>query len=221
MNKKILVFDTETSGLVKKDEPILSKQPYIVQYAHALIDVGNGHWDVEETWNKMFQIPINMPRRAQEVHGISAERVKGKIYIYSVLDQILSRLEEADIIAGHNVRFDMNMLFVEAKRIGQQERVKALAPKLVDTMKESKNIVGAKNKRGALKNPNLQEAYKYFHGENFDGAHDALADVMATAKVLKALYMENILSLTTPHDEGGSGEVEADIKRPRKTEKGV
>ena len=219
MHKKILVFDTETNGLVKKEERDLSKQPYIVQYAHALIDVGRKHWDVEETWNKLFQVPVNIPQRASEIHGIYKERLEGKLYIYSVMEDILQRMEAADIIAGHNIRFDMNMLYVEAQRIGEQARVVALKEKLVDTMTSSKDAVQAVNKRGHRKNPNLQEAYKHFYGEEFDGAHNALADVMATAKVLKALYKEKILSFTDSHgaeepNKGGCTEIEVDIKRP-------
>lgn len=222
MNKKILVYDTETSGLVSKDQKDISKQPYIIQYAHALIDVSKHNWDVEETWNKLFQVPIDIPKRASEIHGIYKDRLEGKLYIYSVMEDILQRMEAVDIIAGHNVRFDMNMLYVEAQRIGQQARVVALKDKLVDTMTSSKDVVQAVNKRGHRKNPNLQEAYKHFYGEEFDGAHNALADVMATAKVLKALYKEKILSFTNNHGaiiiEEGYSKTESNIKEPRKAE---
>lgn len=39
--------------------------------------------------------------------------------------------------------------------------------------------------KGKYKWPKLQEAYRFCFGEDFEGAHDALADVRATARVLQ------------------------------------
>lgn len=57
-------------------------------------------------------------------------------------------------------------------------------------MKMAKQIVKAplteKQKAcgfGGYKNPNLQEAYKHFFGVEFEGAHDAMADVRACRDV--------------------------------------
>lgn len=194
--KRLLVFDTETSGLVKKSENDSRKQPYIVQYAHNIVETNGRFWHIEETINKYFHVPVHIPKNATEIHGITNNMLVGRVMIYAVLDEILKKMEAVDVIAGHNVAFDMNMLFVEAKRIGEQERVKALEPKLVDTMKESKETVQAKGKTGKLKNPKLVEAYHHFTGRELIDAHDAMADVDATTEVLKHLYKHKILTLT-------------------------
>lgn len=173
----------------------MRKQPYIVQYAHNIVETNGKFWHIEESLNKYFHVPVHIPQKAVDIHGITNDMLVGRVMIYAVLHDILRKMEVVDVIAGHNVGFDMNMLFVEAKRIGEQQRVVELEPKLIDTMKESKDAVQATGKTGKLKNPKLVEAYRHFTGRELVDAHDAMADVDATTEVLKHLYKNKILNI--------------------------
>ena len=54
-------------------------------------------------------------------------------------------------------------------------------------MRESKEIVGALDKRGRIKYPKLIEAYKFFFNKDLDRAHSANADAVATLEIYLAL----------------------------------
>jgi len=191
-----MVFDTETSGLVSKKQTDLSKQPHIIQYAHAIIDTDGKYFDVEEVKNKLFKIPIKIPKRSMDVHGITDERIKRKEAIFTEILGIRKKMEEVDFIVGHNVTFDMNMVWLELSRVGgQEEFIESTRDKLLDTMKVSKQLVQATDKNGRLKYPRLDELYVHFFGEDFENSHDALADVDATLECFKQLVNENLIDL--------------------------
>ncbi len=72
-------------------------------------------------------------------------------------------------------------------------------PQCLDTMKHSKTIVNAKNKKGALKNPKLSELYMHLYGTIMDdnNSHTADYDVKITHMCCKKMK-ENSLDIVPP-----------------------
>jgi DNA polymerase III epsilon subunit-like protein len=98
---KLLLLDTETTGLAAVDQPI--------ELAMCLYEVqGNGQSvrQIDSYVGKRCPtVPINP--RAQKVHGISIADLVGLDFNF---DKINNLVESADFIVAHNARFDHRML---------------------------------------------------------------------------------------------------------------
>jgi len=129
-----------------------------------------------------------IPDEAADIHGISTERALAEGEdLKSVLEEFLNIAEPATLLVCHNMQFDIPVISQEFDRAG-------LDPDLENkdvycTMVESTNVCKLPWYPGSPKYkwPKLIEAYRHFYGEDFEDAHDALADVRACKAVYAAL----------------------------------
>lgn len=159
---KIIVIDTETTGTnVLKDE--------IIQiYAREII---KGRPGKEFHYYLKNSLPVGL---SEAVHGLSDEflRQQGQEPKKTLLE--LKKFIGSDIIAGHNINFDLSMIVENGKRNGVEFNIK----EYYDTLDLARRLIEAENYRlSALANLlGLTRA-----------THDAQADVMATADLLEIL----------------------------------
>ena len=155
----VIVVDTETTGLSASTDRVIEVAVVNLQgnvIFHSLIDPG---------------IPI--PKEITGITGITDEHVKGMPSFESVASNIADIIEAADVFIGHNPSFDRAMLIAEFMRA----RVAVKFPTLLCT-KRIWDKYEPKEKR------NLMNTYKRFVSrDGFDGAHGALADAQACARV--------------------------------------
>ena len=180
-----LIFDTETTGLpLLKNAPLTNfdNWPRMVQIAWQLHDeLGN----FVESQNHIvrpdgFEIPIN----AKMVHGISTEyALEHGEPLKDVLDMFLEACKKAKYLVGHNINFDLSVVGCEFLR----DRGENPLPnwKVIDTCTEKTanycQFPGGSH--GKFKFPKLIDFHKLLFGEDFSSAHNACADVEATARV--------------------------------------
>jgi len=181
-----LFFDTETTGLpidYKAHVHDVNNWPRLVQLAWIAFD-GSGK-EVASRNHIITPISFEIPEAASDIHGITQEMaVMQGIPIQRALGEFWVAVQMSHILVGFNVNFDRKVTGAEFIRSGMEEVYEHM--KTMDrycTMFKSTNIckipqVG----RGGYKWPKLQELHKYLFDEEFDGAHDALADVRATAR---------------------------------------
>ena len=191
-----LVFDTETTGLpLDKNAPLsnFDNWPRVVQIAWQIHDEKGKFVKAENHIIKPegFIIPIN----ASMVHGISTEHALNVGEdLKDVLDIFLNALNEVKYVVGHNVSFDLNVTACEYLRVKGINPFKGM--NIIDTCTEkTANFC----KIGALKNgrhkfPALREIHQLLFNEGFDMAHNASADVEATARVFLELIRINVLN---------------------------
>lgn len=212
---KILIYDTETSGLYEPSMPSKHPdQPHIVQVAAQLVDA---HCNVLEEFEAIVKPDgWTIPGEATEIHGITTERAMDEGFPEDeVLHQLLSMQSRASMRVGYNQPFDSRIV-----RIGLYRHARiALNPGLdpayghgiddlgippdatddelrelvadwwyygvaqFDTMRAIASASGHKGR----KYMKLAEAYEFCTGERMTGAHVAMNDVRATAKVLQYL----------------------------------
>ncbi|NPA42791.1 MAG: DNA polymerase III subunit alpha [Chlorobi bacterium] len=190
-----LIFDTETTGLPEKGVPFteISAWPRMVQIAWQLHDdegrlVEHGDFLVRPEG-------FNIPFEAQRKHGISTElaSAEGKP-LEEVLDAFEQVLAKADFLVGHNLSFDIDVLSAEFIRTGRDYGPLRSKP-VIDTMSEATaefcQLPGGKGKR--FKFPRLGELYQILFNETFDHAHNATADVEATARAFFELVRRGII----------------------------
>ena len=185
-----LFIDTETTGLpLNNNLPYtdLKNWPYLVQVALIIEDDNYGILAKRNIILKPNGYTI--PESATKIHGISNERAvkngEDRDKVISFLDLALYK---SDIIIGHNVSFDLNVIKSEIIRTKGIENALFKKKKhiVIDTMKMGRNICKIPNlsfhTRLSLPNkyPKLDELYYKLFNKHFNNQHDAMADVQAT-----------------------------------------
>lgn len=197
---RVLVFDTETSGLPLFKEPSEDpRQPHICELAALLFD--NETRELVETFHALVkQDGWDVEPEAFKAHGITKERsmAEGLDESY-VVRKFFALQAGADVRVAHNESFDQRIIriglkrFVEAEDEVQRDTIcdAFKARPSYCTMKTSTLILAlpateamrASGRGTWKKSPSLAEAYRYFFGTDFEGAHSALADAKACARV--------------------------------------
>lgn len=117
----VLVFDTETTGLINKSLlPLqykdLELHPYITQLSAVLYDVDNQK--VKKVFNTYVKIPkhVEIPEIVQQLTGITREKCDGGMEIGEALATFYKMYLKCDAIAAHNMWFDSKMIRIESMR---------------------------------------------------------------------------------------------------------
>lgn len=185
---KILFFDTETTGLPKYyNEPYtnIDNWPRLVQLSWIIED--SEQKELEERDFIIKPDGFIIPEKATKIHHIRhdwAER-NGKD-LFTVLHEFYSYLIEADLLVGHNIEFDINIVAAEFFRLGNKfPELKKCAKQLDSmpifcTMETGAYYTKIETYNGEYKWPKLIELYRHLFGHDFKGAHNSLDDIRAT-----------------------------------------
>lgn len=196
---KIFVFDTETTWFIDKKETNLDKQPKIVQFAWILWKLENGKFSEIERVNILINPKIPIPFPASQVHHIYDVDVKDKQEIYEKIDEIMGFINESDVIIGHNIEYDEDMIKLELKRLWQDYKYN---PKqVICTMKTTVDFCAILWNRDRFKYPKLGELHKKLFWEYFIWAHDAMVDVEATLDCFLELVNREVLQIEKKEHE--------------------
>lgn len=163
---RITVFDTETTGFPVR-EGRLDQQPYIVQFASITGEIDDaGIYQEISRENIIIKPPISIPFGASQVHGLYDRDVEDKNPLSHHIDLILKVLHSADIVAGHNVEYDEEVLGYELERLGRKGEY---APaKSLCTMRSSTDYCKLQGRGFSYKPPKLAELHKFLFGEFFE-----------------------------------------------------
>jgi DNA polymerase-3 subunit epsilon len=118
---RVLVFDTETTGLPKSkliSPDTLHLWPYVVQLSFVIYDTNLN--DIVEAKDYIINLKegVLIPQESTNIHGITNEISSSKgLAIEEVLNVFFYYLRNVDLLIGHNVSFDINMLKIELLRI--------------------------------------------------------------------------------------------------------
>ena len=134
--RRVLLFDTETTGLMPKrprngDFPPNEAYPYIMQLSWVIYNLSTN--TIEESVNEYVKIPesVAISPEATKVHGITRNvcREKGKP-IVPLLAKFFVSYMKCDCIVAHNLSFDSELVRKEMWRnrvgltmVASQERV--------------------------------------------------------------------------------------------------
>lgn len=183
----LLFFDTETTGKGNFRAPASHpSQPHIVQLAAILFEDGG----TERGTLSVLIKPDGwiIPDEAAAIHGITTEMaLAGGIPIMSALAVFSNFLHLTDRIVAHNIDFDTLIVSADLARLTSpgarkcEERLKVTP--MYCTMKNTMQICQLPGQYGDYKWPKLTEAHKHLFGADIEGAHDAMADVRACARI--------------------------------------
>jgi DNA polymerase III subunit epsilon len=162
-----IVLDTETTGLeVDKD--------------HRIIEIGCIELLNRRVTGRTFHRYLNPERAidvgAQQVHGLSLERLAPEPKFVEIAPQFLEFVQGAELII-HNAPFDVAFLNAELRRLGDQAADIAAICSVLDTLVLARNMhPGQRNNLDALcKRYGVDNSQRDLHGALLDAR--ILADV--------------------------------------------
>lgn len=192
-----LIFDTETTGLPQNfSAPItdLENWPRLVQLAWQHHDetgklLSSGNFIVKP---EGFTIPYN----SEKIHGISTKRAQEEGEdLEFVLHEFRKAIDEAHFLIGHNVGFDEKVMGAEFLR---KKIPSAIMDKnKIDTKDDGTNYCKIEGGRG-YKWPTLTELHWKLFDKGFEDAHDAAADVEATARIFLEMVRLGVTTVNFP-----------------------
>jgi DNA polymerase III epsilon subunit-like protein len=183
-------FDTETTGLpLNWNAPVsdLNNWPRMIQVGYIIYDLEGNHIETKEYIIRPENFEI--PEESSNIHGITTDKALAEgIELSIVLNELHQKITSSTIVVAHNISFDEKILGAEflRKNLNNVLDIK----RKICTMKSSVNYCAIPNQYGKYKWPKLEELHKKLFNKNFDNAHNALADIQATADCfwkLKAL----------------------------------
>lgn len=198
--KKILFFDTETNGVpvdYKASYTDVNNWPRVIQLAW-LLTTSTG--EVLSEGNYLIKPDgWEMPTEQFWIdNGFSQEKsMADGIPIVEALDAFYKDKLQADILVAHNLNFDHRIVWAEFIRAGKEPRS---GMHKICTMMKSTNYCKIPAKRG-YKWPKLEELYEFLFKDSFDNAHDAMADITATAECFFELVNRGVISLEIPEEK--------------------
>ena len=185
---RVLILDTETTGLPEGKNISLyntQKWPYVIQLSYIIFDTEEN--EVVHTFDSVIKLDdsVEISEKSISMHGVTRERsqTEGAI-MKGALEELNDNLKTIDLIVGHNISFDKQIMIVENIR----NNVFSLFPKkrLFCTMKEYKENCDIKKERPDgtryAKYPTLCELYEKLFGTKPDNLHNSYVDVLVCAR---------------------------------------
>jgi DNA polymerase III subunit epsilon len=174
ITRPLVCLDVETTGKVVGVDRIIQ------------IGVARVHPQVEgaepiepREWSSLVDPQLPIPMEASHVHKISNEQVAGAPTWASLAGMLVEGLSGCDFI-GQNVKFDLRFLEAEFARVGRSWSY------------EGAGILDTKRIDEILAPRTLAALVKKYLGEEITDAHEALADVQWTVKVLRHMLANNL-----------------------------
>ena len=131
-------------------------------------------------WNYVARCQQPMNPSASEVNGLKDEDLAGCPKFHEVVDEVVEWLADSDLAGFNSAKFDLPMLAEEI------ERVRLFLNRNIDLDLHEKKMVDVQTIYHAMEPRNLRAAYRFYcGGRDFENAHTAEADTIATYEVLK------------------------------------
>ena len=163
LKNPIIFFDVETTGI-----NVLTDR--IVEIAVLKI-YPNGK---EEMKSSKINPKIPIPEKVSQIHGIYDKDIENCPTFKQIAKQLAYFMEGCDIAGYNSNKFDIPLLAEEFMRAG------------VDFDMRKRKFIDVQNIYHKMEKRNLSAAYKFYCGQELEGAHSATTDTKATYEILKA-----------------------------------
>jgi DNA polymerase-3 subunit epsilon len=182
----IVVFDTETTGLTKNRTVRLDRQPEVIEFYAALVDLDAGPAPLED-YHTLIRPTVEYPMTdwtiTQTKTKISNEELKDAPAFGEVADTIhdfLAHPRPGNL--AHNLSFDRDMIEIELERLKR----KIVWPLVsVCTVEQTVHLRGRRLNQTAL--------HEFLFQKGFDNAHRAKADSGALINIAVELRKRGII----------------------------
>ncbi|MBO5635367.1 MAG: 3'-5' exonuclease [Bacteroidales bacterium] len=196
LKRPLLFFDIESTGLNIVSDCIVE-----LSFVKVFPDT---HHEIKTwrvcPWDYATQTQKKMDPRASEVNGIKDEDLVGEKKFIEIVTEVVDWLKDSDLAGFNSAKFDLPLLAEEIERVRAYCKNRIADPKVPEAKKakaremlssldidlHSKQMVDVQTIYHYMEPRNLRAAYRFYcGGEDFENAHSAEADTMATYEVLK------------------------------------
>ncbi|MBR4480241.1 MAG: 3'-5' exonuclease [Bacteroidales bacterium] len=195
LNRPLLFFDIESTGLNIATDGIieLSFVKVMPEGGAPLIKT----WKIKP-WDYRNHRVIPISPSASEVNGVKDEDLVNCPKFIEVLPEVAEWLAGSDLAGFNSTKFDLPLLAEEIERVRDYCNTRMKDPKASLKAKEMLDcieridlhdckMVDVQNIYHHMEPRNLKAAYRFYcGGKDFENAHTAEADTVATYEVLKA-----------------------------------
>lgn len=224
----VLCFDTETSGLFKKNE-----SPYILQMSWCIYDtLGQAIIKMSDTY---ICVPdtVVITDEITAINGATRAKCNAGVSIVVALKQFYEDFQHCGLIVAHNIEFDKRMVMTEWARHRDEMDCQfdvMFSPTWLITnnikMKCTQSIgtnlcrLTLPNRSG-YKYPKLVELYQFLFHETPENLHNSMVDILVCLRCfLKMHYQYDIDSkifhrITEYYMKSGQSEKRAELLNAR------
>ena len=174
---KLVLFDTETTGLVySRDE--------IIEFAAVVVEQQNGELIVTEEYDELIALSPGgfVPPKIAELTGISNEDLRERGIPKTQLCQDIARMIAGNtLLLAYNAHFDLSFLFYLLLRDGDPTILKG---------KDKLDLLTVYKDRHTYPHKLCSAIEVYGLSGKVVNSHRAVDDVLATVEVMKAMAAE-------------------------------
>jgi DNA polymerase III epsilon subunit-like protein len=186
----------------------LNLWPHIVQFSYVIYDTILN--DIVESSDSIVKLEdgITIPEDSTKIHGITYESSqKNGINIKLILNEFFCHLRNVDLLVGHNISFDINMIKVELLRFIYETKYNILEDEvkahkynlhfltnyknICCTLQESIDLCNIKaiDKFGKeyVKFPKLLELHQKLFESTPNNLHNSFNDILVTLRCFMKL----------------------------------
>jgi len=178
---RVIIFDTETTGLLKPSSAPLEKQPKIIELGALAVNLSGVLGELSQLLDPEQEIDPKITK----ITGIKQEQLEGQPTFLEFYPRLKEFFAGADFMICHNAPFDHGMLQNELRRHGLLEDFPMPTP--ICTVQEYMCLFGRRAK--------MTEVYERLCGRPLAQTHRALDDVTALYEILlEDKLLEKLLS---------------------------
>jgi DNA polymerase-3 subunit epsilon len=195
LERPLLFFDIESTGLNIATDGIIE-----LSFVKVLPDGGEPlvkTWKIKP-WDYQNNCVIPINPSASEVNGVKDEDLVDCPKFIEVLPEVAEWLDGSDLAGFNSVKFDLPMLAEEIERVRaycytrlpdrkSHDKAAEMLARIEKIDLHQSKMVDVQTIYHHMEPRNLRAAYRFYcGGEDFENAHTAEADTLATYEVLKA-----------------------------------
>ena len=181
MNKIVLFYDTETTGLTLHPNVDVSKQPKLIEFGGVLFDAAFN--SIEEEFSILVNPGEPITEEITKITGITNDDLKDQPTFIELLPTFRRIFSSCTTVVAHNLPFDKAIIWGELKRHGVTDFT--WPPNELCTVGLFRDQWG--------RDPRLIEVYEKFMGKPYEQTHRALDDVRALMEIFKAADLSDLI----------------------------
>jgi len=176
---RTLIFDTETTDLIKNSLVNEKYQPRIIEFfGQVITDQG----EIIEELEFFCNPGIPLSEEVQRITGIKPDQVKNEPPFTHFIAKVAALIESCDEVVAHNLNYDMSVTNTEFSRV---KKLLTWPEIQTCTIEATEWIKGYRL--------NLNALHEHLFGEGFEGAHRARVDVDALTRCYIELKKQGVI----------------------------
>jgi DNA polymerase III epsilon subunit-like protein len=178
---RVVCFDTVSTGIVSNRTMNIGDQPEMVEFCARIADLSTGATELE--YDTLLRPKVHpIPRYLPNLCGITDQMLIAAPSFKECAPRIRGILTAADVIVGHSLLFDMEIVEMEFERI--DEKIEWPSARIC-TVEQTIHITG--------KRLRLIDLYEFLFAEWLDGTHRAKTDVQVALRCAVELFRRDMI----------------------------